>query len=65
MATIIDAQQQAATGKLRSAASSHGDVADDFQINNNMFDESRLWLKSDLAAKVGRKRLRSILASAI
>lgn len=64
MATIIDAQQKAATGKLRSAASSHGDVADDFQINNNMFDESRLWLKSDLAAKVGRKRLRSILASA-
>ena len=68
MAAIISDAQQEAVSKLGrplagSAASSHG-VADDFQINNNMFDETQLWLKRSGADKVGRKRRRSILASA-
>ena len=61
---IQDVQDKVAQNKLKrplaESAASGPRVADDFQINNNMFDESRLWLLT----KGERKRQRSVLASA-
>ena len=61
---IQDVQDKVVQNKLKrplaESAASGPRVADDFQINNNMFDESRLWLLT----KGERKRQRSVLASA-
>ena len=38
------------------------DVADDFHIKNNMFDETQLWLKAP--GRSARKKRRRVLASA-
>ena len=66
MAQVLhDVQDKSVESKLKrplaeSAASGQG-VGDDFQINDNIFDESRLWIRRK---RGGRKRQHSILALA-
>ena len=61
---IQDTQDKVVQAKLKrplaESAASGPCVVDDFQINNNMFDESRLRLKN----RGERKQQRSVLASA-